>query len=412
MKAKTSRFRSLLTGWLVVAMIIIIGVTTGCSEDPDPDHNLLSNGGNDGDEDVGLDVDAADDVGGDADGSGDAEGDAGDVGEDTNGEVEYPIEVDGPCGPMIDLGELSWGQEALQIDFNDFDNDLELACDSAVTGSAAAVYRFDVPSAATGILSFESAADLAAEIRLGGCGDDVDRFGCYDDDFEMAIQPGLTHHLVIRPTDSGVGSPVEATLSFEEMPTCFDDQGEASCVDSSRIEACQFLQTSPDVPRLVTAECPDGNCVGDRCRGDSCDDPIVVTSSFAWSGRNYGFFDNQNSHEEVIEANNDPDREPTCFYHDEVNDEIEMLDTKGRELVFEVRDLQAGDEVDIAVEFASPDDVVILVKEECSDTSECLDTWFDYEEATFVAPWAGDFFVIIDTMVDFDGYFEISIEIN
>ncbi len=416
--------------WVALGAVLLLCGLVACSEDPDPDNNLLENGNNIDDPDVGIDADADPDLDADTGPGEDADtgpgedadtgpgedadtGDDADAGDDADvddGEVEYPLEVDGPCGPMIDLGELEWGEHELEVDLGYFDNDLDLEC-QGLGDDPAAVYRFTMPSTQTGVLAVSSDHDVAGEFRFGGCGDDADRYGCYDDDFEMTLQPGLTHFLVLKPLDGEEAAVLDVTLDLSEMPPCFDDEGLASCVDDSRIQACQFLQASPDIPRELTVECPTGQCSDDRCQGDSCANPIEVSSSFQWSGRNYGFFDTHNSMAEVLEASEN-NEEATCLYIDDDSGDIQTLNTFGRELVFRLVDISEGDEVQIEVDFASPDKVVVLVKEECSDTSACLQTWYDYDQMTFVAPWDGDFYVIVDTMVEFDGFFDISITVD
>ncbi len=431
-----------ITGLLGLTLVCF--VLFGCSdngEEPNPPP------GNNGELDAGTDTDVGDpipdaetdaetdtdaDAGTDpdADAGTDPDADAGtdpdaDTGTDPDADVENgeedpspenPLEDTGPCGTMYDIGQLEFGEATLEVDFDDFDDtdDLNTVCDEGSEENDMALIKFASPQPQTGILELNADADVALEIRPGAiCSNESLSNICEEDgSLEKLIGPGSIHFILIEHLgEEELSAPLQVDFSFYEMPECdWEDEGTGSCVDSdTAIEACQVLSASADIPREFTVPCPTHECIDDHCVGDHCDQAIAVTSSFGWSGRNKGFFPTHNILEEH-EAAADAGEDPTCV--DTTVDEADQFpETFGREMIFELEDLQEGDEVEIHVNAEMSDGLMVLVKEECSSTSSCTEAWQDKTDMTFEAPDDGSYYVIVDTLWDIDSHFEIAIDI-
>lgn len=404
----------------------------GADADVDPDPDADTGPGTDADADPDPDADVGPDPDADADLDPDADVDPDpDADNGENGEEEYPKEEDWLCGPQINLGELGVGETELDVDFDSFDNTLSTECD--VDGSSsAAIFRFDVPSGQDVIGELEIVTDdeVTGELREFHCNDqDSESFGCLDDDQRELLQPGMTYFLVLESVQESPPEDPEVTLNFEEYPGCMDPGGQ--CVDDDTVETCQLIfPTAPDQPIEVVQQCPTAECTDDACVGDSCDNPISVTSSFEWSGTNATFFDEHNSSEE-IEDKDDPD-DITCFSVLEWDDdgeieEVRAVDTPGRDLVFEVGDLSDDDEIVVSADYEpfvpsmqEDDEVTVVFKDSCSDVADCLHAVSgplveDGSEVTFSVDEAGGastIFVFIDTTMEFAGHLDISIKVE
>ncbi len=406
----THKMTPLLVG-LVSALLVLgacsdeeNGLPGGNHSQEDPDTGLDVDDIDDADTSGEPDVDEVDDVGADTDVSEDPDTDFdADTG---NGEEEYPQLISGPCGPMMALGVLEWGEDTtLDIDMDDFDNNLHTHCDEALGDGDVALFRFQTPPLETGELVV-TADGMAGELRIGSCHDDALNFGCSVETVHAPLQPGTTYFLLLEPLEDNSQESFELHLEFEELPTCpAEDFETGSCIDESTIEVCNVTQYSPDAVRVYSAECPSGQCVNDRCVGDSCDDPIFVTTNFHWEGRNLGHFANHNSLDEVEQEQENA----TCLIDDDPNFPAESW---GRELVFEVDDLSPGDEIVVTVDAEHPDQLRVIFKEDCSSTASCLAVSAGEQTSSYQVDDEDRIFVFVDTFFDFDQYFDLSIEVQ
>lgn len=416
MAVLSAAMRKRAVGWAAVAMLAVSPavMVAGCgADDPDEQSGWATNG----DDDVGADADAGgfDDVGDVEDNGNDngGEDNGNDNGGDDNGDEpdEDPQMVTGACGPMLELGELQFGDDyQLELELADFDNILTTECGNGV-GDSPAIVAFDTPLGETGTLQVTSDDDVAVDLRRGGCTDDSADHRCFVDDVAEIMDPGAGFYAIIESRD-GAQDELTVQFEFDEVQRCQDGEENTSVCDDATIEACQLIGASPDIWRWVTNHCPSGTCTGDRCQGDSCDDPIPVTSSFQWSGTNRGFFDEYNRINEIDDAQ-DAGEDPTCITDDEEGLPRAALHTAGWEMVFELQDLEVGDQVDIDIDFGgNPDNLTVLIQDSCDDEAACTEAWSSDDEMTFQAPDAGDFYLIVDTRYEFDDYFEIEIDIN
>ena len=329
-------------------------------------------------------------------------------GEPNNGEPnnqeepDEPVEISTPCGTALDIGELVVGETSVSIDFGDFDGSLDMECNGSDDGDTALIL-FNAPNLDTGQLSIDTDG-LDAEVRPFDC-DGSPLMECSDQGLNFIPQLGVFHYLVVNSGGSDVNT-AELQFNFEELEDCSGEAGESSCIDDSTVEACQQFSASPDIPRWITNECPSGTCSDGVCEGDSCDNPIVVEGSFSWSGTNLGLFNNHNSYEEV-EA--DP-ANATCLV---ANDDGTgtAVDTEGRELVFEVVGLEDDQVVFVEADYDPIDDLYIIFKEDCSSESACTLALSGESEAAYPTDGLDKMYVFVDTFLEFEGSFDISIEV-
>lgn len=361
------------------------------------------------DPDADFDADTGDDA---ADADADADFDAGqdDAGQDDDG----PEEIFGPCGPMLDLGTIELGSTTVEIDFDYFDNTLSTSC--ASSSGDVAVLMLRTPYATTAEMSVNAQGKVAAEIRRGGCDDDVTIYGCDDEKLVEPMAPGMIHFLVLESLDPDAAMPVEIEFELQEYPPCPGENGQKQCLDDATIEICDFFSISPDVPRRVSGQCPGAACDSSMsiCDGNHCSSPIMVTDSFHWNGWTL-FFNNWHSRLDEIVAADDAEKEPTCLMDGETSDDLNFP-VSGRELVFHLPDVQQGDMVHVDVEAEDPDEVLILIRDACDNEAECMSVSTAEEAVEFEVLDDDDLYIFIDTREDDreeqDSFVDISIEIE
>lgn len=385
----------------------LIFIFAACSDDPKPDGrndyipgvNQVTNQGGEADaDDDGIDDvdDAIDDVdpGGEQDADLDAGADDVDDGEDDTGPEPDP--QDNVCGEVIDLGTIGGSyQESFTVKFSDFDDRFRTICDESEDGRAEIVFQYEL--AGEGRLSVDSSFDAILELRADHCVD-FQALECA----VGAIDGYLgwsTRYLLVEKLNEDDPDEIEITITFDEFEGCdLEELGQARCLDEDRIEACDVTFGSPDIPFWLEFECPMG-CEDDRCHGDSCQAPIVVTDQIAFTAYQHVLSNQHNS----LGAD-------ACGPDGEAGEDLE-----GRELVFELPDLSTEQEVVVQASYNGlyvGQEISLLFKDGCQDQLACLDFHQGEEAYTFSPPADGTYYLFVDLPMDFDGETIIEIEIQ
>lgn len=404
--------------WTMVVGLVLF---TGCSDEEEPlggSNFVPGDTGNSGQTeadagfDIGPDVEAPMDIGNDSDNA--VEDDIGEVPdveepEDTNGdqepEQEYPLMVDGPCGPMLDFGELEQQSYEVTIDFSDFGSEETTSCTDGESGSAA-ILAFELLNFAN--FSFEADAPVAMGLRFDHCSFVGGSTICDGQQGQtVATTMGVPEaFLVIEPLDDVELETVAVTFELHQSSECEDSQERQSeCIDENRARVCRTSWASPNQLRWEEGRCP-GEC-DDGCVGDSCEAPLSVTPGQTIEVENLGLSYHYNHHDHP---------EPSCEIPEVMGEQ-----TWGRELVLELSDLEAGDviTIDLDTDGSTYDEGAavwpfVLLKESCSEEAACLDVWTDvHETMTYQVESAGDYFIIVDgTWHKLDMFYDIVVEIN
>ena len=399
---------------IVVASAVVMGLMSGCSQDDGHRNFPPSANGQDDQQtndsgDVGGDTenDNREDADPQDPDANQQDPDANDGNGDNNGNGDNDSQpIDSNCGPLIDLGELGFGNHTQTVDFDDFDNELTASCGGGAAMNAG-VYQFTPASSTPGILTVDTGGEAVAELRAGFCDSADAVVACGQESLVMVPQTNVIHNLIIEPLTADDFDTVEVELHYEELLECTDEQGnqvseQRECIDDTTLEGCQFMRASPDVSREFTIDCPTGECSDDRCTGDNCDHPIPVSSSFEWTGSTVGFFDNYGGTTIGVGG-----EESTC----KTEDGNAFL-TPGYDLFFELQDVSAGDQVTIDIDTEFQDELVVSVKKDCTDPLSCHQVWAGQQEMEFDAPSDDTLYLVVDSQLESDAFYDISIDIE
>lgn len=386
-----------------LSVVVVAFLLAACSGDPGPDPGPMIPGTN---QNAGTDVEDDDTNGINDKNDADPESDT-DDGQDADDEddgVDDPDKNQGNqgnqddslCGEVIDLGLLTGSfSETLTVEFQDADDRFQTTCQESQGGRAEVIFQYRLEG--DGKLSVSSADDVILELRGDACVN------------QQAIECGVseirdyigwpTQYLLVEKLTDETPDTVEITLSYEQFEACeVAEIGQAECIDASRISACDVTFASPDRPNWLEFDCPTG-CENDRCLGDSCSAPIIVTESSQFTALQHVL---QNVHNSVDTASCGPDGGAG-------------EDLEGRELVFEFPNLSTGSEVIITATQESyyiGQEISLLFKDSCDDGTACLDFHKGDGTYTFVAPAAGTYYLFVDLPMDFDGETSVNIEIR
>lgn len=398
---------------------LLLFVSTACSDDPKPNSNYIP-GADTTDVNDGRDVEEEDDK----DGNGSGEFDDGtdlsdadsDPDEDTSGKGDAddaddnndadpgsdggnnpgPDDQTGLCGDMKNLGTLAGSyQETFTVDFTEQDDRFRTTCAESRPGSAEAIFHFELEG--EGFLDISSSSDVILELRGDACVDQqslVCEVGAIDSYFGWPPR-----YLLVEKLDPDDPDEVEITLTYEQHQECDGMQiGESSCIDDEEIKVCGVTFAAPDEPSWLHFRCPDG-CEDDRCRGDFCGNPIIVTDTIEFTAYQHVFL-NRHNNKDVNACGPDGGKGE---------------DLEGRELVFQLPDLRTTQEVVVELSHDSlyfGQEPSLLFKESCDDWSICVDFFKGDGEFTFHPPSDGTFYLFVDSADDFDGQISIRIEIR
>ncbi|RVU42568.1 hypothetical protein EA187_15365 [Lujinxingia sediminis] len=252
------------------------------------------------------------------------------------------------------------------------------ACDS-VAQSSSVIVRFELP--ADGVLSFDGEA-IAVSLLQQPCSG-VGGF-CASEIGALNVIAGVPFYAAVARPD------VETQLDVVYSPhQACEPVGQMTCVDASQLEACTTGFASIQVPIWVTSECPAG-CENDACVGNSCDNPIVVEESISLQIRG-----------EALSNTFDNFGAPNCVWD---------TPSEGRELVFQVENVQVGET--IAVEIDDPLNFYrVSILSSCAQSAECLASDVPGAVMEFEASEAGTYFVVIDSDLDIPAAPEIRVEV-
>lgn len=381
--------------WLSKATVVVAAMAlmvSGCGEDNgELNGNNWDDNDNTGQVDAGGDTDAnLGDDGGDQQNNQNG-GDNGDDngGEDNGDDVDQPPSMPGCFAGAEDLGQLEDGTETVTIDFNRWLDTVSTGCDGVVDDSPDAIFGFTLSD--EGMIMFEPDAPVAMGLRLHDCMDVSDELVCADDTYGR-ILPGREQFFLVVEQLPDSPDEIELQFDFHAFHPCDPDEFQSQCVDDQSIQACTTSATSPDIPRQLVIPCPDG-CSGERCDGDSCDNPLAVSASTTLSGITAGLGDDIDSTDE-----------PGCMPDGATG----SLD--GRDLVVRLEGLAAGDSVTIDLESTHGDAAALQIMSSCGSDVACLDAWRGEGQFSFEPDADGDYYLVMDSEFPHEAGFELGID--
>lgn len=383
------------------AATLLIIALAACSDDPQPrDDNFIpgTNSTRNQDHESDVDDDADEEVSGDDiqdDAAGDADPDAEDDDTDDGEDDTGPDPQDNICGDLIELGLLEGSyQESFTVNFADYDDRFRTTCDESAQGRNEVIFHFEL--AGEGRLSVDASTELIFETRSHHCAD-FHALECFAGSVDGYIG-WPPQYLLIEKLNDADPDEVEITISYEEFDECLEEElGQSECLDGQQIRACNTSFGSPDTPHWLEFNCPAG-CEDDRCRGDSCDAPILVTDQIALTAHHHVLSDQHNSL--GVDA---------CGPEGGVGEDLE-----GRELVFQFPDLSLDQEVVVQAVHDGlyvGQEINLLFKDGCDDQLACLDFHQGEDVYSFSPPDDGTYFLFVDLPQGFDGKTIVEIQI-
>lgn len=411
------------------ALILLVIGLVGCGSDDDLDggNNISSNNSNsnnsngtvlDGGTDAtdatdapvaDADVDLQDtfeaDSGGDADAGGTIDGDAEVDSSDAEGECpQVPCAqaetcqdgvcvadtASAKCGAAEDLGQLALG-DTLTID-----DSLRNASDLLTTTCGAAegeeaIFRFSVDETVQVHFSatWHGQFDGVVEFRKDSCEVPASANDpCFDhEQRSFRAEPGHDYYMIV---EKSVGRAHDFTIELEV--------DEAGCVPGT--DEC----TSDTLTRCLSNgneenyECADEcNAAATHCRGDTCEEAIVVTAPATFTGDTAGY---HGAYE----------------FYDITACEVDgsSVNTPGQEVVFVLPNLNAGQAVTVDAATNDSNSNAIFITGECGrpDEISCLATTFVDEVLTWTVPADGTYYVFVDRVSSVASTFQYSIDIQ
>lgn len=393
-----------------LAILAALALSVACSSEPDgPDRtiDIVDDAGSDadnGDLDSGQpDADTADpgDAGDDVDES-DADASAPDSdaadpdveeldAEDADAEEPDASDADEPDADEPDAEEPPTECDAATLDLGMLEagaNVVELRADlgtvagfDACEGSAptdSVILRFEL--AENSQIAFPSSDATLLQSTCSAVG-----AFCVDAGVAFNALSGVELSVAVeRPTEAS-----SITIDVTPLVPC-SPEGERTCVDGARIEACTTGFASPQVATRVVVDCPQG-CEDNACLGDTCANPILVDSAVTVEAAGEALsnsFDNQGA--------------TGCSWD---------TPSLGREVVFQVDQVEAGENIEITI----TDPVRfyrVSIMQSCSETAECLESAVLGSVLTYEAPASGTYFVVVDAELDLPAAPQISVEVH
>ena len=390
---------------LTLAILAVLALSVACSSEPDgPDRpiDVVDDAGSDadsGDLDSGQpDADAAD--------PGDAEDDVDELDADASApdsdaadpDVEEPDaedtdaeELDASDAEAPDAEEPPTECDAATLDLGVLEagaNVVELRADlgtvvgfDACEGSAptdSVILRFEL--AENSQIAFPSSDATLLQSTCSAVG-----AFCVDAGVAFNALSGVELYVAVeRPTEAS-----SITIDVTPLVPC-SPEGERTCVDGARIEACTTGFASPQVATRVVVDCPQG-CEDNACLGDTCANPILVDSAVTIEAPGEALsnsFDNQGA--------------TGCSWD---------TPSLGREVVFQVDHVEAGENIEITI--TDPLRFYrVSIMQSCSETAECLESAVLGSVLTYEAPASGTYFVVVDAEFDLPAAPEISVEVH
>ena len=376
------RMKSGRLGFLVMLVLAASLSLWGCSDPQENGDNVIIVDGNDDDDDKEQEDPVVDPC----------EGIVCEDGEIcVEGECELVAAPGFSCAEPFDLGVLSEdGSFSKEVNPVGQPNVLQTTCGQSEE-STQAVFQFSV-EAPTRITFDTDEIDplvpipiMARELRVGSCRQAEAMEWCTINPRTFDAVPGEPYYLIIESNQGDEMSFFQMTYEVEQL-AC-SPVGEWSCEGGER-ELCYQGR------EVRTFACAD-ECAGVECQGNQCSNPIEVTGSQTFTG-DFGAYENSFDFSEA----------PSCS-----TAQTTGVDTPGRDLVFALPGLTAGQKV--TVDKGDLGLAVIAVMSECrTSRMNCLAGDTQDGELEWTVPADGSYYVVISPRTTSSGSFEFSIGIE
>ena len=378
------RMKSGRTGFLVLLVFAAALALWGCPEPPENTDNVIptngdNDGDNDGDGDQEIEPDPCEDV---VCGEGQI---------CVEGVCEFATDPGFSCAEPFDLGVLNQdGFFSMEVNPVGQPNVLETTCGQS-DESTQVVFQFEVEGP-TRITFDTDEVDpsvpipiMARELRVGSCRQAEALEWCTINPRTYDALPGETYYLIIESNQDNDLSFFQMTYEVEQL-AC-SPVGEWSCEEGER----EFCYQGREVRTFACAE----ECAGVECQGNQCSNAIEVRGSQTFSGE---FAAYENSF--------DFSSSPGC-----TTDQTVGVDTPGRDVVFSLPELTAGQTV--TVDKGELGLAVIAVMSQCQTSGmTCLAGDTQDGELEWTVPADGSYYVVISPRIATSGSFEFSIGIE
>jgi len=239
----------------------------------------------------------------------------------------------------------------------------ELAERSLVSYSANWTGQFD------GVLDFRST-----------CEEPSSSLECTDIEFGEIFLNAGTHYLVL---EMKFGNPGQYSIELEAQP--------ATCMPGDRVCMGNDLMICSPAGEEEVFACGD-TCGGNSCAGDSCAAPIVVSGNggtYTGASRPY-----------------------TSQFNFTGNASCGNAAMPGYDIVFSLPGLQSGDIVRVDAATGDANANGIFIMSGCSANPTCIEAFTTVEDIDWVVQLPGDYFIVVDKVLNTPSPFNYTIQIN
>ncbi len=395
---------------LGIALLISVGLLGACSDDDDPDDSGNFQVGNQVDDDPSLDA-GQETEDGDTTSSDDVESDEeSDTGGDTSPCEDVDCEdgqhcVDGQCVDDDDATEggfdcddaYSLGSLApddvtsVILDPSGQPNLLDTSC-SVDDESPQAIVSFRVDEA-MGITARMAHSDhlLVKELRVDSCDDAAAVQWCDHNDHGWIAEPDREYFLIVEAREGWMVGEFLLELTVDSLECtppdeqwCESDTVRGECVGghTERILECGYA-------------CDEEYR---ECRGDRCDNPIVVHDTVTVSSDYHAY----QNHLDFKES-------PACSTNQTIG-----LETVGSDVVFSLPNLSAGQTVFAEIENEQTFHVIGLMKDcdPAAASHSCTHADSQDGELRWEVTDDGDYFLVFNPRSDSSGEFTYTVSID
>lgn len=285
------------------------------------------------------------------------------------------------CGTAHDLGQISVGDTVTDSGsfLDEGKDDLSTSCGD-VSATRERVVKFEVMerSLLTFDVNWTGQFDGVVSFRTT-CEDDETETSCQDEESGAHIfEPG-TYFMVLEMKFGNAGT-YDVSI-YSQAAGCV--QGESMCMGSS-------LATCPTGTTLETATCP-AACANNQCTGGTCNDAITVTApggTFTGEAGAFGI----------------------GHLNFAGNASCGNSQSPGYEVVFYLPGLTSGQVVNVDALTNDANSNVILITSTCGDTEMCVAN-YAVENIDWVVPSDGDYYVIVDKVLNSRSDFSYAVNI-
>ncbi len=366
----------MLSGWL--GFVLLSASFGGCGGDKDEvGSRVVFSGGENG-----IDVGTGDSSRNDAEIVAGCEDEAAGCG----------IEVEkerSSCETAFDFGVLVAGQIATaEAEVGKQGSWLKTRCSVDGTGSEV-VFHLKVSTPMR--LNFEivdtGGFDAVMALRAGDCSSDGAAHFCTDSESQdFVAEAGNDYFLVVEARSGGEISPF--TLKVEASSAVCAPAGEWRCEGTARVQCFGGIEER-------VFECA-GSCEAGLCRGDSCDNALIVAESTTFIGKTAGYSNRFDFSEQL-----------SCSSSGATG-----MRTVGQDIVFFLPNLRAGQTVFVDAATGDTNDNLIAVLDRCSTEAGCVAASSSGNQLRWKVESSGDYYVIIDKTTATARDFQYRIEIN